>query len=236
METVAFDDVERKIQAYQKKTDTFSRRLQLAIKRIFDIGASTIGLILISPLLFVLALLVKIDSPGPIIFKQKRLGYLGRMFTIYKFRTMIEGAPMHLNPDGSTRVIESDPRVTRLGHFLRWTGLDELPQLINVLRGEMSLVGPRADPYFYIENYRDNDFHKLAMRPGVTAWAHVLGRQQISWRERFALEQEYIENYSLLFDIRVLWMTFLVIGKRVGVYNNSESPSFEGKEMNRQNL
>jgi lipopolysaccharide/colanic/teichoic acid biosynthesis glycosyltransferase len=218
-------NIEHLIRHYEQQLDSFPRRLQLAAKRIIDIIGSVFGLVLISPLLLLLAVLVRIESPGPSIFRQKRLGQYGKEFTIYKFRSMHQGSEIKLNADGSTCVCSLDPRVTKLGHFIRWTGLDELPQLFNVLKGEMSLIGPRADPAFYIENYNDEDYYKLAMRPGITAYAQVLGRQTIGWRERFSLEHYYIEHYSLWFDVKIMWQTLLVIWQRVGVYNESETES-----------
>jgi lipopolysaccharide/colanic/teichoic acid biosynthesis glycosyltransferase len=215
-------NLEQHIRNYAANLDSFWRRLRLASKRIVDVVGATLGLVLISPLLLLLGVLVRMGSPGPVIFRQQRLGQYGKVFTIYKFRSMRHDAEVRLNADGSTRVCEHDPRVTRLGRVMRWTGLDELPQLVNVLRGEMSLIGPRADPAFYLANYSDNDYYKLAMRPGITAYAHVLGRQTIGWRERFPLEQFYIEHYSLWLDMHILWLTLLVIWRRVGVYNESE--------------
>ncbi len=197
--------------------------VQLVIKRVLDVLIAALALLILSPLLLVLAVLVKLESSGPIIFRQQRLGRAGRTFTMYKFRSMYERAPVLYNADGSTKVIEDDPRVTRLGAFMRRSCLDELPQLFNILRGDMSLVGPRPDPAFYIEYYQTADYRKLAMRPGLTALAHVLGRQTIGWRERFPIEQRYIESYSLWLDLKIVLATPLVIFSGVGVYNAPDS-------------
>ncbi len=194
--------------------------VQMVIKRVLDVLIAALALLILSPLLLVLALLVKLEASGPIIFRQQRLGRFGRTFTMYKFRSMYQRAPVLYNADGSTKVIEHDPRVTRLGAFMRRSCLDELPQLLNILRGDMSLVGPRPDPAFYIEHYQSADYRKLAMRPGLTALAHVLGRQTIGWRERFPIEQRYIECYSLWLDLKIILATPLVVFSGIGVYNS----------------
>jgi lipopolysaccharide/colanic/teichoic acid biosynthesis glycosyltransferase len=195
---------------------------QLVIKRALDVLIAVLALFILSPLLLVLALLVKLESSGPIIFRQQRLGRAGRTFTMYKFRSMYQRAPLLYNADGSTKVIEHDPRVTRLGALMRRSCLDELPQLFNILRGDMSLVGPRPDPAFYREYYQTADYRKLAMRPGLTALAHVLGRQTIGWRDRFPIEQRYIECYSLWLDLKIILATPMVVFSGIGVYNSPD--------------
>lgn len=199
------------------------RQVQLVVKRLFDLAFASVALLALLPLLAVLALVICLESPGPAIFRQQRLGRNGKPFTLYKLRTMRNDAPMQFNADGSTRVVANDPRVTRLGAWLRRTAIDELPQLFNVLRGDMSLVGPRPDPAFYLANYNGKDFVKLQMRPGLTALAHVLGRQTIGWRERFAIERCYIVHYSLWLDVKILLLTLLVIWRGIGVTNDPGS-------------
>lgn len=198
---------------------TPSRRLQLATKRALDLVAATFGLVLVGPLLALLALLIRLDSPGPAFFYQRRLGRWGRIFTLFKLRTMIDEAPMVLNPDGSTCVVDGDPRVTPLGARLRARGLDELPQLLNVLRGEMSLIGPRPDHDFQLRHYRVRDYRKLAMRPGITSLAQVSGRNALPWRERTALEVEYVDRFSLWLDLQIAWRTVGVVLRGGGVNN-----------------
>ena len=199
------------------------RRWQLAVKRVADVALAGLALVVLSPLLALLALLIRIESSGPAIFSQRRLGRWGQVFTIYKLRTMVDGAPMVLNPDGSTRVVDGDPRVTRLGAVLRRWGLDELPQLYNVLRGDMSLIGPRPDHDFQLQNYTEGDYRKLAMRPGMTSLAQVSGRNMLLWRERMALELEYVERFSLWLDLQIAWRTVGIILRGRGV-NDPETP------------
>jgi len=223
---------EPSIRDYIAAFDSPLRRFQLAVKRLFDLVCATLGLIAISPLLLVLAVLIRLETPGPIIFRQKRLGRYGREFTMYKFRSMYDGAPVVLNRDGSTRVVDNDPRVTRVGQVMRRFCLDELPQLANVIKGDMSLVGPRPDPAFYIEHYEGDNYRKLAMQPGVTALAHVLGRQTIAWHDRFPIETHYIEHFSLLLDFKILVLTAVVIWKGTGV-NNTEQTSHVARWQSR---
>jgi lipopolysaccharide/colanic/teichoic acid biosynthesis glycosyltransferase len=139
------------------------------------------------------------------------------LFTIYKLRSMVPGAPLVLNPDGSTRVVDGDPRVTRLGRLLRRFGLDELPQLANVVRGDMSLVGPRPDHAFQLPHYTQGDCRKLAMRPGITSLAQVSGRNDLSWRQRTGLEIEYVESFSLALDLQIAWRTIGVVVRGTGL-------------------
>jgi undecaprenyl phosphate N,N'-diacetylbacillosamine 1-phosphate transferase len=202
---------------------TPSRRLQLAVKRLLDIAFAIMALILLSPLVAMLAFLIHLESPGPMALAQRRLGRWGRVFVMYKLRTMVDGAPMVLNADGSTRVVDNDPRVTRLGAKLRPLGLDELPQLVNVLKGEMSLIGPRPDHDFQLPYYTERDYHKLAMRPGITSLAQVSGRNALPWRERMALEIEYVERFSLWLDVQIAWRTVGVVLRGDGVNNPTAS-------------
>jgi lipopolysaccharide/colanic/teichoic acid biosynthesis glycosyltransferase len=198
--------------------------LQLAVKRILDLLLAASALLVFSPLIALLALLIRLESPGPALLAQRRLGRGGRVFAMFKLRTMVDGAPMVLNADGSTRVVDGDPRVTRLGAVLRRLGLDELPQLVNVLRGEMSLIGPRPDHDFQLPAYSQQDYRKLAMRPGITSLAQVSGHNALSWRERMALEIEYVERFSLGLDVQIAWRTVGVVRRGTGV-NNPAAPT-----------
>jgi lipopolysaccharide/colanic/teichoic acid biosynthesis glycosyltransferase len=209
--------MEHDIRAYAATLNTWPRRLWLIGKRLIDMVGASLGLLILSPLLALLMVVIRLESPGPALFVQPRLGHYGRIFMMYKFRSMQHQAPLELNADGSTRVVSHDPRVTRLGHIMRRTGIDELPQLLNVLRGDMSLIGPRPDPAFYAANYTGTDWHKLALRPGITALAQALGRQTIGWRERFVIERRYVEHTSPLFDLLVLVLTLVVICRGTGV-------------------
>jgi lipopolysaccharide/colanic/teichoic acid biosynthesis glycosyltransferase len=177
------------------------------MKRAFDLVAGTLLFLTALPLLALCALAVRLSSPGPVLLRQPRLGQHGRVFRLCKFRTMYAGAPDWRNDDGSTFAGPEDPRVTPLGWVLRATSLDELPQLWNVLCGDMSLVGPRPDLADQIRFYTPEEKRKLAVKPGLTGLAQIQGRNQIPWRRRKELDLEYVERRSLLFDLRILFRT-----------------------------
>lgn len=189
-----------------------------SIKRILDILTSLIAIIILSPFLLIFAIAIKLDSKGPIIFKQYRLGKFGKVFTIYKFRTMVVNAE-HIG-DGLSIKSDKDPRITKVGGFFRKTSIDELPQLFNVLLGDMSLVGPRPPvtykPYDGYENYPHWAKKRFEMRPGVTGLAQVKVRNSATWDERIKIDNEYIDNFSLWLDIKILFMT---VGKVFGSEN-----------------
>ncbi|HAL15595.1 MAG TPA: sugar transferase [Anaerolineaceae bacterium] len=170
-------------------------------KRIFDLLISSLGLILTSPLLAVLAVLVWINHGRPILFSQPRPGHNGKIFTLYKFRSMSNELDSNGNPLPDTQ------RITRLGHFLRATSLDELPELINVLRGEMSLVGPRPLLVEYLPRYSAEQRRRHDVLPGITGWAQVNGRNALTWEEKFALDVWYVDHWSFGLDIKILWLT-----------------------------
>jgi lipopolysaccharide/colanic/teichoic acid biosynthesis glycosyltransferase len=196
-------------------------------KRGVDVGGATAGLLLLAPLLALLAALVKLDSPGPVLFEQTRVGLRGKAFRMLKFRTMREGADdeqpsvAHLNHTDDSRLfkIVDDPRVTRLGRIIRRWSLDELPQLVNILAGEMSLVGPR--PFFEsdLADYEAHHFGRLAMKPGLTGLWQISGRSDIvDFEEVVRLDREYIERWSLALDFRILALTIPTVAKRQGAY------------------
>lgn len=189
-------------------------RAALWTKRAIDVLGSAALLVLLSPLLLAIGIAVRATSPGEAIFRQRRIGKGGRPFTIYKFRTMVRDAP---RSSLGTTCYEDDPRITRLGKVLRASSLDELPQLANVLRGDMSFVGPRPDLPHHVERYREDQRRRLRMRPGITGWAQVNGRNGISWEERIALDLEYVEGWSLRRDLGVLLRTVRVVATRKGV-------------------
>ena len=170
-------------------------------KRIFDLLISSLGLILTSPLLAVLAVLVWINHGRPILFSQARPGHNGKIFTLYKFRSMSNELDSNGNPLPDTQ------RITRLGYFLRATSLDELPELINVLRGEMSLVGPRPLLVEYLPRYSAEQRRRHEVLPGITGWAQVNGRNALTWEEKFALDVWYVDHWSFGLDIKILWLT-----------------------------
>lgn len=185
------------------------------VKRILDFLVSLLGLIFISPVLLLLALGVKLDSKGPAIFRQVRLGKGGKPFEMLKFRSMVVGAE---HTGTGVYSAEDDPRVTKFGKILRATGLDELPQLVNILIGEMSFIGPRPvltyHPWRY-EEYTEEQKKRFEVRPGVTGWAQVNGRKTLIWTERLKYDAEYVENLSFLFDLKILFLTFkAVLGQK----------------------
>jgi lipopolysaccharide/colanic/teichoic acid biosynthesis glycosyltransferase len=188
--------------------------LGYAIKRALDYGLAAGGLLACAPAMAVIAAAIALDSPGGVLYAQDRLGRGGRPFRLLKFRTMRD-APIRYNLDGSTRIDPSDDRVTRVGRWLRG-GADELPQLVNVLRGEMSLVGPRPDMASQRALYTGEDELKLAALPGLTSLAVILGRNDIPWKQRVAMDLRYIERWSLWLDLRILVMTLAMpLGLRV---------------------
>lgn len=188
-----------------------SRRAQLAAKWLFDRMGAAVLLVLLSPVLLALAIWIALDSGRPVVFVQRRVGEGNRPFAMLKFRTMVpdasaEGARLGLTEDVHG-VVPGDPRITRCGRFLRRTGLDELPQLWNVLVGQMSFVGPRPDLVEQVANYTDRDRRRLTMPPGITGWPQVNGREEIGWPERIELDIWYVENWSLWLDLRILVRT-----------------------------
>jgi lipopolysaccharide/colanic/teichoic acid biosynthesis glycosyltransferase len=196
-------------------------------KRLVDLVGAGLGLVILSPLLAALAVLVKLDSPGPVLFAQTRAGLKGRPFRMLKLRTMRDGADdekpavAHLNHTADPRLfkIPSDPRVTRLGRVMRRWSLDELPQLYNVLIGDMSLVGPR--PFFETDfaDYEAHHFRRLAVKPGITGLWQVSGRSDIvDFEEVVRLDRQYVEHGSLLLDLRILARTLPAIVMRRGAY------------------
>lgn len=178
-----------------------------AVKRFLDVTASFLGLVLLSPLLLAVSILIKIDSRGPVIFRQKRIGRNGKVFEIYKFRSMCVGAEKSGSGVYSGK---GDARVTRIGKILRATSIDELPQLLNILKGEMSFVGPRPPltyhPWKY-EEYTDFQKRMFEVRPGITGWAQVNGRKDVEWHKRIELNVWYVDHMSLLLDIKIMFMT-----------------------------
>lgn len=188
------------------------KAIGLILKRIIDYSFSLVGLLILSPLFVIFAILIYRDSGTPIFFRQDRIGLHGSTFVVYKFRTMIIGAA-----DGAVSSKIRDPRVTRTGLFLRKWSLDELPQLINVIRGEMSIIGPRPDRTFRLSDYTDTERRRLEMRPGITGLAQISGRNLIPWKQRYELDVRYVNNWSLLLDLKILFRTAIVTLSRKGI-------------------
>jgi lipopolysaccharide/colanic/teichoic acid biosynthesis glycosyltransferase len=176
------------------------------LKRVIDVVVSLLGIVLLAPLMIIIAVLIKLDSPGPVLYLSRRVGRYGRLFTMYKFRSMYVGSPVLRNSDGSMRVEDQDERVTRVGRILR-LGFDELPQLLNVLKGDMSLIGPRPDPPVSLPYYRGEERRRLLVRPGLTGLAQVGGRTDIPWRRRLTYDLEYMDYASLWLDFRIACIT-----------------------------
>jgi undecaprenyl phosphate N,N'-diacetylbacillosamine 1-phosphate transferase len=196
---------------------------QAAAKRAIDIAGSSAALGLLCPLMTLIAVALRLHSPGSVLFRQQRLARGGIAFRLYKFRTMIVDAPDIRNEDGSSFNSPVDARVTRVGRFLRRTSLDELPQLFNVLVGEMSLVGPRPDQVDQARFYTDAEWGRSAVKPGITGLAQINGRNAIRWAERTQIDLEYVRNQSLLLDLRILWQTIPYVLASQDIYINEVS-------------
>ena len=195
------------------------KRWEQLSKRALDIAAAGTGLAAIAPWMLGIAAAIKLDSPGPALFRQKRLGKGGVVFDILKFRTMQEGADVVIGADHTVVNPVGDSRVTRVGKFLRHTSLDELPQLINVLCGDMSLVGPRPDLPEGLSVYDEQQRRKLDVQPGITGWAQVSGRNLLTAEEKWALDVEYVDRASARMDLDILVKTAFQVIRRKGIYN-----------------
>ncbi|MBK8431434.1 MAG: sugar transferase [Chloroflexi bacterium] len=193
-------------------------------KRLFDVTIALMVLVLATPILLVMAALVRLRLGSPILFTQQRPGHHGRPFTLIKFRTMTDQRDAHgqLLPDAD--------RLPRFGRFLRATSLDELPELWNVLKGEMSLVGPRPLLMEYIPRYTPAQMRRHEARPGITGWAQVNGRNALSWEEKFAFDVWYVDNHNLWLDLKIIWITLRKVIKRDGINQPGEATMkpFEG--------
>jgi sugar transferase EpsL len=194
------------------------------VKRIFDLCLAIPGAILLSPLLGGLTLLVSVYHGRPVFFRQARPGYHGELFTLLKFRTMSEAR------DTNGNLLPDEARLTPLGHFLRATSLDELPELINVLRGEMSLVGPRPLFARYLERYTPEQARRHAVYPGITGWAQVNGRNSLAWEDKFRLDVWYVDHWSFWLDLKILLLTLWKVLKREGINQAgyATAPEFTG--------
>lgn len=185
------------------------------VKRVFDVLVSVTGLLLLSPVLAIFALAIKGEDGGPVFYIHPRVGRGGAEFPFFKFRTMSVGA------DRSGYEIDAgDQRITRIGNFLRRWSLDELPQLLNVLRGDMSLIGPRPTLAYQVAQYDARQRRRLDVRPGLTGLAQVRGRNSLTWPQRIDIDIEYIENYSLMLDLQILSRTFGAVVNPDGIYGH----------------
>ena len=180
-------------------------------KRALDLFGALLGLVFTAPLVALVSLLVRITMGPPVFFRQRRPGLHGKPFTLYKFRTMTDAR----DPQGN--LLPDEQRLTPLGRFLRSTSLDELPELWNVLQGDMSLVGPRPLLMEYLPLYTPEQFRRHEVRPGITGWAQIHGRNALSWEERFALDVWYVEHVSLMLDLKILFLTLWKVLTREGI-------------------
>ncbi len=201
------------------------KRIYQVVKRIFDIVASIVGLIVLAPLFLVVAILIKREDGGPIFFVQERTGLNNKPFKMYKFRTMCENAAeMHKflleqnELDGPAFKMKEDPRITHIGKFLRHTSIDELPQLLNILKGEMSVVGPRPLPVYETDQMTDYQNTRHLVKPGLTCYWQVMGRTEVPFEEWMELDQKYLEKRSVATDIGLIVMTFRALTAGDGAY------------------
>jgi lipopolysaccharide/colanic/teichoic acid biosynthesis glycosyltransferase len=193
-----------------------SIRIELFLKRLLDILISLIGLILLAFPFLLIALAIKLDSKGPVFFRQDRVGKDGKVFRPWKFRTMVVGA---VEQGLGYNVAQDDPRITKAGKLLRNWGLDELPQLINVFKGEMSIVGPRPTLKYQVEQYNDFQRQRLLVKPGITGWALIHGRNLLTWEQRIKYDVWYAHHWSIPLDLWIMLKTvWVVLIKREGVY------------------
>lgn len=195
--------------------------IRQTVKRLFDIIISAAALIVLSPLLIVIALAIQWKMGRPVFFGQLRPGFKGSPFTLYKFRTMID------RWDGQGQLLPDAERLTSFGRFLRVTSLDELPELWNVLKGDMSLVGPRPLLMQYLDRYTQEHARRHEVKPGLTGWAQVNGRNAITWEEKFKLDVWYVDNWSLWLDIKIIFMTIWKILKREGINQPGQATASE---------
>ncbi len=193
--------------------------MDLVVKRLLDLLFSTLLLILLMPLFLGIAFLIRLESKGPALFCQERVGLNGNIFIIYKFRSMV----VNTSEMGSGVIIDlNDSRITKVGKFIRQFSLDELPQLINIIKGEMSLVGPRPTLSYQVQQYTERQRIRLQVRPGLTGWAQINGRNSLSWPERIELDIWYVQNRSLFLDLLILSKTLAVIWQGDGLYAEKE--------------
>lgn len=219
------------------------RKFQLFIKRAFDMVASLIMIIMliVIPVFIIVPIIIKLTSKGPAVFVQERMGKDGKVFNIYKFRTMALPPEGTYSVDGvlykpNGELLEpSSKRITKVGAILRKTSIDELMQLFNILNGTMTFVGPRPTLPYQAESYTDEQRRRFEMRPGVTGWAQVNGRNGITWTEKIKYDVEYIDNFSLWFDIKILFKTVAVVFKKEDIAFEKEDSITAKKKENKEN-
>lgn len=192
-------------------------------KRLLDILIGIVALPFVAVILLILAPFIHFEDNGPVFYNAPRIGKGGREFKMYKLRSMKVNAPDLTMPDGSTYNGADDPRMTRMGAFMRKTSIDELPQVLNVIKGDMSLIGPRPDLERETELYEGDEHEKLLVRPGLTGYAAVCGRNSLPWHDRLALDVYYVRNLSFSLDVKIFFKTFAVVFAREGVFIDEET-------------
>ncbi len=198
-----------------------SRRIQMTIKRLMDLVLSAILLLVFSPLMALIALAIRLTMGPPVLFRQPRIGYRGRVFIIFKFRTMNDVR------DEKGNFLPDEQRLTRLGRFLRSTSLDELPELFNVLKGDMSLVGPRPLLVQYLDRYTPEQMRRHEVKPGITGWAQVNGRNALTWEQKFKLDVWYVEHLSFWLDLKIMALTAWKTLRREGINQPGQATAEE---------
>ncbi|WP_283693707.1 sugar transferase [Clostridium perfringens] len=192
-------------------------KFRLFIKRAFDIIASLGGLIFLSPIMIIAAIIIKINLGSPVFFKQKRIGKDNKEFEMIKFRTMKDAV------DKEGNQLPDELRLTKVGQILRSLSIDELPELINILKGDMSLIGPRPLLVKYLPLYNERQIRRHEVLPGLTGWAQVNGRNNLTWNEKFELDVYYVENWSLTLDLKIFFLTFYKVVKRDGINQDGQA-------------
>ena len=201
------------------------KKIGFYIKRIFDVIISLISLIILFPIFTITGILIKLDSDGPIFFRQERVGKSGKVFKIYKFRTMVLNAE---NIGLGYAVQKNDSRITKVGKYLRSNGIDELPQILNALKGEMSLVGPRPTLLYQVQKYTAWEKRRLEMRPGITSLMIISGHNKLSWPEKIKTDIYYIDHWSLWLDLKILFKTvWVIVFTREGIYEDNPKVDFQ---------
>ena len=200
------------------------------IKRLLDIVISLIALILFSPVMLIVAILVRLKLGSPVIFKQERPGKDEKIFKLYKFRSMSD------KKDENGKLLPDCERLTKFGKILRATSLDELPELVNILKGEMSLIGPRPLAVCYLPYYNENEKKRHSVRPGLTGLAQINGRNALNWEERFSYDIEYVENITFINDLKILFKTVYKVFKRDGVVTRGTGKTIDFDEYRKKQL
>lgn len=200
------------------------------IKRILDIIICIIGFPVFMLLFIIFGLLIKLEDRGPIFYKAERIGKGSRLYKMYKFRSMKVNAPTLLNEDGSTYNSKDDPRVTKVGKFMRETSIDETPQILNVLKGDMSIIGPRASLASVLDTYQEDEIDKMKVRPGITGYTQAYYRNGLSNREKRLKDAWYANNVCFWLDVKIFFKTVLTVIKRQGIYTNDPNSSNYNKE------